>query len=54
MTPHPTPVYLEGIIPTKIEVGHYIVMTLTKAVQLEFGRGPLSSLQRLVELQLLH
>jgi hypothetical protein len=37
---------LEGIIPTKINIGYYTIITLTKAMQLEFGRGLLSAFQK--------
>jgi hypothetical protein len=46
MTAHPTLGYLEGIIPHEITAGYHIIMTLTKVVQIEFGRRPLSSLQK--------
>jgi hypothetical protein len=46
ITPHPTPGYLEGIIPTEIGIRYYTIITLNKAVQLEFGRGPLNALQK--------
>jgi hypothetical protein len=46
MTAYPIPIYLEGIIPTKIGVGYYTIITLTKVMQLEFGRGLLSTLQK--------
>jgi hypothetical protein len=41
-----TPGYLEDLIPKEIGVRHYIIITLPKAIQLEFGRGPLSAFQK--------
>jgi hypothetical protein len=39
ITAYLTPGYLEGIIPYEITTGHHTIITLTKSIQIEFGRG---------------
>jgi hypothetical protein len=38
--------YLEGIIPYKITTGYHIIITLTKLIQIEFGRKPFFLFQK--------
>jgi hypothetical protein len=46
MTANPTPGHLENIIPYEITTGYHIIITLTKIIQIEFGRRPLSLIQK--------
>jgi hypothetical protein len=38
--------YLESIIPHEITAGHHIIITLTKVIQMEFGRRSLFLFQK--------